>query len=68
MSRDEQSKLDYFIERTDERLEHLSDQLDRLWKFGVVAVLLCVVFSPKGEKLLEMVPKFLELATASEHH
>lgn len=71
MAGDGKSKLDYFMERTDERLdgfdtrfEGISERLDRLWKFGVVAVLLCVAFSPKGEKLLEIIPKFLELAVA----
>lgn len=64
MPREEKSKLDYFIDRTDVRLDELNEKIDRLAKFGALAVLLCAMLSPKGDKIFEMIPKLLEAASA----
>lgn len=67
--------LDYFIKHTDRQFlalknemgqQHkgLSKQLRQLRRFGMIAVILCVALSPKGEKIMELFPKLLEVASA----
>lgn len=67
--------LDYFIEHTDKRFDEVkvdmekhrketNKKLDKLVRYGFVAVILCVALSPAGAKLLEMAPHLFDVAAA----
>lgn len=76
MPGDDKRLLDYFIKHTNSQFaglrkemnaQHngLSKKLDRLRLFGFGAIVICIVLSPKGEKIWEILPKLLEVASAA---
>jgi hypothetical protein len=59
----DQTKNDYekLEKRFNDHAEEVNQKIDRLGRYGVMAVLLCVALSPASSKLLELLPHLLEV-------